>query len=78
MTAPRDERQPDEVERRVADLMADYAAEQHDEDGDPEAYLDRMWTLLEGMRESPDPDPVGIEAITAFLNRVERVNERPT
>lgn len=67
-----------EVDDRLKTLMAEYTAEQTSDAGDPDGYIDRMWTLLENMRESPEQNDVAIEAVTTFLDRVERTNERPT
>jgi hypothetical protein len=66
------------VETRVAELMAEYSAHMLGEDADEEAFIERMWTLLENLRQSPEANEVAIESITTFLDRVERTSEPPS
>lgn len=61
-----------EVERRTTELLDEYAVYCHNEDADPDAYIERMEALLDEMRQAPERNEVMIQAVTAFLARAER------
>ncbi len=58
------------IERALDDLLNDYGRYCLGEDADPQAYVERIRGLLEGLAAGTNHDPVAAAALAAFLDRV--------